>query len=110
MGKLEQFRKAAASRRAALVASFQDEGNRDTAATVLGGVSAGALSGAGLTISLGEDFEVGLGAPVGLYLMTMGKGLHKQARANGAGMVAFEAGKFVESYVDNMLASAADQP
>jgi hypothetical protein len=108
MGKLEVFRKAAAARRAKLVATFEDEGNRNAAATILGGVSAGALSGAGLSISLGEDLEVGLGAPVGLYLMTMGKGLHKNAQANGAGMLAFEAGKFVETYVDGMLAASDD--
>jgi len=66
MGKLETLRKAAAARRAALVAGFKDEGNRNAAATVLGGLSAGALSGAGLSLELGSDLEVGLGAPIGL--------------------------------------------
>jgi hypothetical protein len=39
--------------------------------------------------------------------MTMGKGLHPQAQANGAGMLAFEVGKFAESYIDSMLAASA---
>ncbi len=108
MGKLENFKKAAAARRQALVAGFKDEGNRNAASTVLGGLSAGALSGAGLSLERGPDLEVGLGAPIGLYLMTMGKGLHPQAQANGAGMLAFEVGKYAEGYVDSMLAASAD--
>ncbi len=107
MGKLEDFKKAASARRATMVAAFKDEGNRNAGATVLGGLSAGALSGAGLSLELGSDLEVGLGAPIGLYLITMGKNLHPQAQANGAGMLAFEVGKFAESYVDSMLAASA---
>ena len=105
MGKLEDLRKRYAASRAKLTAAFADESNLNAGATIAGGAAAGAVRGAGLTVNLGEDMELGGGALLGGYLVTMGSGMHPRAKALGAGMLAYEVGKFTESIVDDALAS-----
>lgn len=108
MGKLEEFKKAAARRRAQLVSAFSDERNQDAGAAIAGGAAAGAVRGAGLSVNIGEDMEIGGGAILGAYLVTMGGDMHPRAKAAGAGMLAFEAGRFAENMVDAALAAYDD--
>lgn len=105
MGKLEDLRKRYAASRAKLTAAFADESNLNAGATIAGGAAAGAVRGAGLTLNIGQDMELGGGALLGGYLVTMGANMHPRAKALGAGMLAYEVGVFTESIVDDALAS-----
>ena len=81
----------------------------DGVEVVVGGVAAGALHGAGVSVDWGDSMpDVPAGLPAGL--VAIGAGVYLDSydlQSAGLGMVAFGAGRMVEDYTAQSLADAA---